>query len=126
MNQIEQKADFVIIDTPPISVSADAITISEVADTTILVVRTDCVPVEDINEVILNVTEAGGNIEGCVLNNVYKPFTLFGQLGTDERGYHGQSNYYAYSKTGRSVSDEVVKDNGGFSKNSLDNLNRNE
>lgn len=126
LNQIEQKADFVIIDTPPISVSADAITISEVADTTILVVRTDCVPVEDINEVILNVTEAGGSIEGCVLNNVYKPFTLFGQLGTDERGYHGQSNYYAYSKTGRSVSDEVVKDNGGFSKNSLDNLNRNE
>lgn len=126
LNQISQKADFVIIDTPPISVSADAITIAEVADATVLVVRTDCVPVEDINEVILNITEAGGNIEGCVLNNVYKPFTLFGQLGADERGYYGQSNYYAYSKTGKSVYDEAAQGNGGFSKNSLDNLNRNE
>ena len=126
LNQIAQKADFVIIDTSPISVSADAITIAEVADATVLVVRTDCVPVEDINEVILNITEAGGNIEGCILNNVYKPFTLFGQLGADERGYYGQSNYYAYSKTGKSVSDEVTQGNSEFSKNSLDNLNRNE
>ena len=126
LNQISQKADFVIIDTPPISVSADAITISEVADSTVLVVRTDCVPVEDINEVILNITEAGGNIEGCVLNNVYKPFTLFGQLGADERGYYGQSHYYVYSKSGKSISDEGETESVGFSKNSLDNLNRNE
>lgn len=126
LDEIKQKADFVIIDTPPISVSADAITVSEVADTTVLVVRTDCVPVEDINEVILNINEAGGSLEGCILNNVYKPFTLFGQLGTDERGYYGHNNYYSYSKSGKSAADENQGSDADFSKNSLDNLNQNE
>lgn len=126
LKTISQKADFVIIDTPPISVSADAITISEVSDATVLVVRTDCVPVEDINEVILNISEAGGKLEGCILNNVYKPFTLFGQLGTDERGYYGHNSYYAYSKNGKSVSTEVAQEDAGFSTNSLDSLDQNE
>lgn len=126
LKEIAQKADFVIIDTSPISVSVDAITVSEVADATLLVVRTDCVLVEDINDVILNITEAGGNLEGCILNDVYKPFTLFGQLGTDERGYYGYGNYYAYSKSGKSLSDEEKDKDVEFSKNSLDNLNRNE
>lgn len=126
LKSISQKADFVIVDTPPVSVSADAITVSAVSDATVLVVRTDYVHVEDINEVILNISEAGGNLEGCILNNVYKPFTLFGQIGADERGYYGQRNYYAYSKTGRSIHDENGQESVGFSKNLLDNLNQNE
>ncbi len=122
LSDLKKKADFVIIDTPPISVSADAISIAEVADATVLVVRTDCVPVEDINEVILNISDAGANFEGCILNNVYKPFTLFGQMGTDERGYYGNNNYYGYSKTVKVPSNN----DENFSENSLDSLNRNE
>lgn len=122
LSDLKKKADFVIIDTPPISVSADAISIAEVADATVLVVRTDCVPVEDINEVILNISDAGANFEGCILNNVYKPFTLFGQMGTDERGYYGSNNYYGYSKTVKMPSNK----DENFSENSLDSLNRNE
>ena len=121
-NDLKGKVDFVIVDTPPISVSADAISIAEVADTTVLVVRTDCVSVEDINEVILNISDAGVNFEGCILNNVYKPFTLFGQMGTDERGYYGSKNYYGYSKAVKLSSDA----DENFSVNSLDSLNRNE
>lgn len=122
LNDLKEKADFVIIDTPPISVSADAISIAGIADTTVLVVRTDCVSVEDINEVILNISDAGANLEGCILNDVYKPFTLFGQMGVDERGYYGSKNYYGYSKPIKSPSNT----DENFSANSLDSLNRNE
>ncbi len=126
LKEIGNKADFIIIDTPPISVSADAVTISEVADATMLVVRTDCVPVEDINEAILNISEAGGNLEGCILNNVYEPFTLFGQIGADERGYHNRSNYYSYTKAARPSENVTEVKEGGFTADSFDSLNRNE
>lgn len=97
---LREKMDFVIIDTPPSSVSADAVSTSVCADRTLLVVRTDCVAVQDINDAILAVSDAGGKLAGCILNDVYKPFTLFGQMGSDETGYYG-AYYRGYSKYGR-------------------------
>ncbi len=126
LSTLKEKVDFVIIDTPPISVSADAISIAEVADSTMLIVRTDCVPVEDINDAILNIIESGAHFEGCILNNVYKPFTLFGQMGIDERGYYGQSNYYNYSKSGKFAVTESEQNYTAFSADSMNNLNSNE
>ena len=110
LEELSGMADFIIIDTPPISVSADAITISGTADAMVLVIRTDCVPIEDINEAILNISDAGVKLAGCVLNDVYKPFTLFGQMGTDDRGYRGYNNYYGYSKTNKAnLAEETEK-----------------
>lgn len=94
---LSKKMDFVIIDTPPCSVSADAVTISSFADASLLVVRTDCVAVEDINDAILSLSESDGNFAGCILNDVHKQFTLFGQMGSDETGYY-RSYYNGYSK----------------------------
>ncbi len=94
---LKDKMDFIIIDTPPSSVSADAVTISNYADRTLLVVRTDTVAVQDINDAILAISDAGGKLAGCVLNDVYKPFTLFGQMGSDETGYYG-AYYRGYSR----------------------------
>lgn len=95
---LREKMDFVIIDTPPTSVSADAVSTSVYADKTLLVVRTDTVAVQDINDAILSMRDAGGNLVGCILNDVYKPFTLFGQMGTDGMGYYGayHKNTYRY------------------------------
>ncbi len=101
LEALREKMDFVIIDTPPTSVSADAITVSTHADRTLLVVRTDTVAVQDINDAILAMSDAGGKLAGCVLNDVYKPFTLFGQMGSDETGYYGayyRSGYSGYQK----------------------------
>lgn len=96
---LREKMDFVIIDTPPSSVSTDAISVSSLADKTLLVVRTDTVAVQDINDAILAIRDAGGSLAGCILNDVYKPFTLFGQMGTDETGYYGAyyRNGYGYA-----------------------------
>ena len=93
---LREKMDFVIIDTPPTSVSADAVSTSAYADRTLLVVRTDTVAVQDINDAILAIRDAGGKLAGCVLNDVYKPFTLFGQMGTDGTGYYGAFNRSSY------------------------------
>ncbi len=86
---LREKMDFVIIDSPPTSVSADAVSTSVYSDRTLLVVRTDTVAVQDINDAILAIRDAGGKLAGCILNDVYKPFTLFGQMGSDETGYYG-------------------------------------
>ena len=91
--------DFVIIDTPPTSVTADAMSIAKMSDKTILVVRTDTVDVADINDTVLTISNVGGSFAGCILNDVYKPFTLFGHMGTDDRGYsmYRSSSYRKYS-----------------------------
>ena len=94
VNALREKVDFVIIDTPPASISADAITVSSIVDAVLLVIRTDVVPVKDINDAILSISDAGSKLAGCILNDVYKPFTLFGQMGSDESGYRGYSAYY--------------------------------
>ncbi len=125
ISSLREKMDFVIIDTPPTSASADVFSFSQFIDSTLLVVRTDRVPVRDINDAILAIGDTGGSLSGCILNNVYKPFTLMGQMGTDETGYAGYGNYYGYSKYGRStLLSETSED--GFSANSLDNINREE
>ena len=108
---LREKMDFVIIDTPPTSVSADAISTSVYADKTLIVVRTDTVAVQDINDAILAMRDAGGNLAGCILNDVYKPFTLFGQMGTDGMGYYGAYHKGAYgNKYQKSVSSEEITD----------------
>lgn len=89
LNKMHDSADFVIIDTPPMSVSVDAVSIMKKADKALLIVRTDCVSVSDINDTIMSSAEVGVEFAGCVLNDVHKSFTLLGQIGTDEGGYYG-------------------------------------
>lgn len=89
---IRTKADFVLLDTPPTSASADAAGLARMADRVILTVRTDRSAVVDINDTISVLSSIGGNLAGCILNDVHKPFTFWGQMGTDEDGTH----YSAY------------------------------
>lgn len=96
---MRKSADFIIIDTPPISVSADAMTLAKLSDKTLLIVRTDCVKSSDINDTIATINNVSNNFAGCILNNVYKPFSLFGQMGTDEGGYYS-TKYGSYKRNG--------------------------
>ncbi|MBQ8184045.1 MAG: AAA family ATPase [Clostridia bacterium] len=84
---IRDKVDFVIIDTPPASVCADAMSLIKMSDKVLLIVRTDVVDIADINDTVMTIKNIGGSFAGCILNDVYKPFTLFGSMGTDTRGY---------------------------------------
>lgn len=97
---IRAKADFVLIDTPPASASADAAGLVRMADRAILTVRTDHSTVADINDTLAILSGIGGNLAGCVLNDVHKPFTFWGQMGEDEDGTHYHS-YYAQKRYGQ-------------------------
>lgn len=104
--------DFVILDTAPLAVSADAVSLANVADQTILVVRTDRSKIEEINDAAATVTSSGGAFAGCILNDVYKPFTFFDQIGTDPGGYYKYhyGSYKRYSSYERHMLSELKKE----------------
>lgn len=92
--------DFVIVDTAPMSVDAAVTNIVKMVDKSYLIVRTDVVPSVAINDAIQTIKNVGGSFGGCILNDVYPEFTLFGQAGFDETGYYG-TRYDRYEKGGK-------------------------
>jgi Mrp family chromosome partitioning ATPase len=90
----EMGYDYVLIDTPPLSVAADVTTFMQFVDKSIVVLRTDYVYAADINDAILSLKEKTNTFVGCVLNAVHKEFSLMGQFGFDETGYYGKSGSY--------------------------------
>ena len=73
------------------------IPLSDIADKTLLVVRTDRDYTADINDAVLSFRENknGAAFAGCILNDVHREFSLLGQFGADESGKSGA--YYGYS-----------------------------
>lgn len=102
---LKEKFDYVIIDTPPISVAAEVASISKICDKSVLVVRTDFVQTADINDTIMLLDEKD-KFAGCILNDVFNEFSFFGQLGSDETGHSGgyYGSYGGYSKYSSSYS----------------------
>lgn len=111
IDSIKAKADFIIMDTPPTSVCADAMGLIKMSDKAILVVRTDCVEAADINDTIMTIRNVGGSFAGCILNDVYKPFTLFGQMGVDVRGYGYYKKYGSEKPQRRGYQKKVLIEN---------------
>jgi capsular exopolysaccharide synthesis family protein len=90
----EMGYDYILIDTPPLSVAADVTTFMQFADKSLMVVRTDFVHTADINDALLSLKEKTDTFVGCILNAVHKEFSLMGQFGFDETGYYGKSGSY--------------------------------
>ena len=105
---LADQMDFVILDTSPLAVSADAVSLTDVADQTVLVVRTDRSAIADINDAAMTITSGGGVLAGCILNDVYKPFTFFDQIGSDSGGYYTY-RYGSYKRYGRYEQNVVRK-----------------
>lgn len=99
LDQITEKFDFVIIDSMPLSASADLTAISGLADKTLLVIKADYVKTGDINDAILTLNKKN-RFAGCILNDAHKEFTGFGQVGINENSYNGK--YGKYGKYKRS------------------------
>lgn len=103
LQEIRRQMDFVIVDSSSIAVSADAIHLIEMSDSALLVVRTDTVLAEDINDAILTITATGASFMGCILNDVHKPLTLFGQIGMDENDDYYHRKYVEKAPKSRYV-----------------------
>lgn len=69
LQQLRNKADYVIMDTPPMLAAADAETIASIVDTAVLVVRADYMPTYAINEGLDRLRKSAPDVSGIVLNN---------------------------------------------------------
>lgn len=90
---VSDRFDFIIIDSPPMSIMADAEVLAGLADMSILVVGYDTVPAPELNDAIDSLRDCKAEFMGCVLNDVR---TLPGTHRT-VGGYGGYGRYGRYS-----------------------------
>lgn len=89
--------DYVVIDTPPAGIVADAELYARYADEVCLVVRQNYILAEDINDILDRLRDTGCRILGVVLNRAMS----FGTLARGTAGrYHGRYGYGKYGTYG--------------------------
>ena len=71
LQKLRTQADYVILDTPPMLAAADAETIAAMADTAVLVVRSDFIPTSSVNEGLERLRKSAPDVCGFVLNNYH-------------------------------------------------------
>lgn len=92
MAQAREQFDFIVVDTPPMSVAPDAECIMELADASLLVVQQNTVTAERINGAAATLQGGRSRLLGCVLNNVY---------GLRSGGGYGYGYGYGYGRYGK-------------------------
>lgn len=109
MDEAVAMADFVIIDTPPTGMLADAAIIAQYADSAVFVVHQDGVRKDRVVEAIQNLSQTGIHMAGCVLNCVRAGLSTYGK-GKYGYGYGYGYGGYGYGKSRRS--EEKDEDEG--------------
>lgn len=71
LQALRAQADYIILDTPPMLVAADAEALASLADVAVLVVREDFMRVQDINDSIDALRTGVPDVAGFVMNNCH-------------------------------------------------------
>lgn len=100
IENLKEYFDFVIIDTAPVSLDSTVTDIIQKADKTLLIVRTDTVNINVINDYISTISKISSNLAGCILNDVYMNLLPFSFTGNDESNHYGRYGYGRYSNYG--------------------------
>ena len=101
LDQLCEQFDYVILDTPPCGIIADAAAVASYADTAIYVVKQDYAPVYRILEGIQSLAESGVKMLGCVLNGAESGLGGYGHnYGYGYGGYGKYGKYGSYGKYG--------------------------
>ena len=99
LREAREKFDYVIVDTPPMSVGPDAEGLAELVDASLLVIRQNVASAHALNEALDVLHTAGSEMMGCVLNNVYTSVVSGVNSGY---GYgYGYGHYGHYGKYGK-------------------------
>ena len=72
IENLKQRYDYVVIDTPPLTASADATIVGRLSDGVVLVVRNDFVKKKIVQRSKEQLVRSGSRIFGVVLNRVKK------------------------------------------------------
>ena len=97
LDVVKKYFDFVIIDSPPMSLMADAEVYANLCDMSVLVVNYDMVLAQDLNDAIDSLRDCRAAFSGCILNMVR---TLPGSRRVIG-GYGGYGRYGSYGRYGR-------------------------
>ncbi len=96
VDMLKSAADYVVIDSPPVSVIADASVEANLADLSVLVVQYNRIQAQDINDTIDILNECKAKLIGCVLNQVRS----LNNSVVSGYGYGGYRYGYGYGKYG--------------------------
>ena len=97
LDVVKKYYDFIVIDSPPMSLMADAEVLADLSDMSILVVDYDLVQAQDLNDAIDALRDCRASFAGCILNMVR---TLPGARRVIG-GYGGYGRYGSYGRYGR-------------------------
>jgi succinoglycan biosynthesis transport protein ExoP len=93
VKDMQEKFDYVLLDSPPVQQVTDSLALSPIADGTIIVVHTGRTTYEMLDSGIKRLREGHGHLLGIVLNRLKKKHA--------DRGYYGYYSYYShYSRYG--------------------------
>lgn len=70
LRRCASRFDLVIVDTPPVMAVADATLVASLAGSTLLVIRADVTPAEQVNETLKRLARADARLMGGILNGV--------------------------------------------------------
>ena len=92
----KEAADYIVIDSPPTSLMADAEVMAEYADVSLLVVRQSTARTRDINDTIDMLDNGNSELLGCIFNDV-KTGIFSGRKFWGGYGYgYGYGKYHKY------------------------------
>ncbi|MDD7388583.1 MAG: CpsD/CapB family tyrosine-protein kinase [Lachnospiraceae bacterium] len=103
---MREEMDYIIIDTPPVNMAADAETLLQYADYSLLVINPDHAPTQAVNDCIDLMRDGHARLLGCILNNIYtlplviQQYTGINVAGIAGGNYSGRGGYgssYGYS-----------------------------
>jgi capsular exopolysaccharide synthesis family protein len=98
MAKLRDSSDYIILDTPPMSLMADAEAIANCADISILVVQYNRMLSADINDAIDELKKCRAHMSGCILNDV---MVLPGTDRLTAGSHYGYGNYGCYGRYGK-------------------------
>ena len=91
----KEEFDYIIIDSPPISLMADAEILAEYADVSLLVVKQGMARTRDINDAIDIMEKGHSELLGCIFNDVKTG------VFTGRKRWNGGYGYRRYEKYGK-------------------------
>lgn len=106
IEQVREEFDYIIIDTPPAGLMADASILSQYADACIMVVRNDFSSMRRVKKAMENITSVGTEVLGCVYNDADSTVTARFLRKNKKGGYKNEysSDYgygYGYGNEGK-------------------------
>ena len=120
LNAATEHFDYIVIDSPPMSLMADAEVLIDQSDLSILVVKYDEVLAPNLNDAIDSLRDCNALFAGCILNDVRtlpgarRAVVGYGGYGRykNYRRYGDYNAYGRYGSSGSSRSSQTKKTTG--------------